>query len=869
MFRTALLAALLAAPPAALVARLGSPVYAEREAASGALWRRGEAGRAALARAAAESPDAEVARRARDILARLDRADYADSPPPVRSLVAEVLRTPAGARPQLLGRLARRGPAGLRAAARLYEHQLPETERHAAGAELVAALRAEVPLLLATNRAGALALLSQESAALPFPELARDRTLLAWQLAPDSPAPKSGTPADLAYAAHWRGEASAPGRMKALAESLRQPRLAEAALAGAGDWAALAELPVAEANSAPGLRALRLTLAGRNLAALTPLWELLRAGPDPGSWDGSAGPATAGLLLNAQTEAGIAKLRRDGGPRNVLADIHAARLEFPEALAALELPPRAEPGSRAAVAATAQLRRGRLLWRLGDPAGAAAAFERAASELVGVGDPLAHSVRAQLLRAEIDCGQAARARRHLALGLAREPNLAPECGLLPGFEAAFGPDADFAALLWQATGGERSAARAAGRLDEIDALLGGAAKPARLDAALGALGALGESSPADRRDATRTRATLLERAGRIAEARAERAAELPAPPPDARRLVNAKGWVFGTDEDFLGAVEAGDALSRAGDHAGAAELLRAAWWRDPANPVLAHLAGAEAARGGDPAGRDCGDLAHLVPLSRAEWRGRLIQELLERGRDAAAWREAQLCARAAPFAGNHAGNVWNQVGRAATAAGQFEVAAAAQRHVLLHLLRTPGYSFIDGAAYVNVPHSVALLSARQAVAEGRAADAERLLGQYRAQVPGDAPGLGEAVREFAEAGELARAARVSAAVAAPFRRLLAEYPNSAWLRSRLAVFYTSARREPAEALALAKDAVRLDPEVRAFHEVLAEAAFRAGERELAVAWAARVAQADRGHLARRRLAFYRAGAFTDAMPAEE
>ena len=76
------LAGALAAPPdeagiARLVKQLGSDVFAEREAASRELEKAGEAAQGALERAA-QSDDAEVRRRARELLTRLHQKLYGE-----------------------------------------------------------------------------------------------------------------------------------------------------------------------------------------------------------------------------------------------------------------------------------------------------------------------------------------------------------------------------------------------------------------------------------------------------------------------------------------------------------------------------------------------------------------------------------------------------------------------------------------------------------------------------------------------------------------------------------------------------------------------------------------------------------------------
>ena len=80
----------IAAPPTPdeLARDLGSPVYSVRERASKELWKLGAAARPAL-EAAAKSGDAEVSRRAADILEKFDWGVFPDTPADVLKLIRE------------------------------------------------------------------------------------------------------------------------------------------------------------------------------------------------------------------------------------------------------------------------------------------------------------------------------------------------------------------------------------------------------------------------------------------------------------------------------------------------------------------------------------------------------------------------------------------------------------------------------------------------------------------------------------------------------------------------------------------------------------------------------------------------------------
>jgi tetratricopeptide (TPR) repeat protein len=235
------------ASDADLVRQLGGASHAEREAASQALWRRGDEAMPVL-RAAAASDDPEIALRAREILRQLDRGIYPDTPPEI----AELLRRLPSLPPEEIARVVSSnltdrvlGPrllARAAAAARL------RGEEDILAALLRSGVRPPLTTLLdqgRTDEALRLLRLAGRAGLAGFPALAADAHWVEGAL-PEltrelevGPA-QPGDSALRAAVAFHRGEYA---ESATLAHAARLPSLAAVGLALTGDWSRLDDLP--------------------------------------------------------------------------------------------------------------------------------------------------------------------------------------------------------------------------------------------------------------------------------------------------------------------------------------------------------------------------------------------------------------------------------------------------------------------------------------------------------------------------------------------------------------------------------------------------------------------------------------------------
>ncbi len=915
LLRLAALAALALAAPAAraadppkpaptpeeLVRDLGSPVFAARDRATRELWKLGEKARPALVEAA-NSPDAEVARRAKEILEKFDWGVFPDTPADVLQHIREFRSNIPEKQLAAVAALLKLGGPAVPALRRLLSKDLPPEGRDAVFEQLAWSLRQEVPaLLLAGQPDRAEALLALNALGPYDPGLLDYAVFLRLRGRAKAAAAElekvkaaGGPPAEAAakalvfvYRAAGEGE-KAKAAAKALDEAgkLAPPgragsspaALYEALLEDLGAWGELADRPVPRANSEAGLKIFRLRLAGRTREAD----ELADAQKDAAPGDPTGGDgldeATVALLLNHRPLDGIARLKADRSAPHILADVLAARLQFADALKLVAGPEKSDDPAGAGY--RQQLygaRKGRLLAQLGERDAAAQVFGRLAEQLAH-GDGYALT---QLVRAEVRSGRFDLACEHLGRALAVEQDPRRGGRVFSGqdpFEVLFDADADAAQFWWHVLRRAKPAGESPGAtMRRVRALLAGTATAADLDRAATAAGR--ESAAADSVEG-QTRALALAAAYRAAGKPDEAVAALAEVAdalakaaddearPGRRSAAGSRSWIFGIDERFRFWVELGDLLAEQGRYKDAAARLEQGWRKSPDNPVLLYLSGRALAKAGDPAeGRRRMELAHWVALGNARLRGRFLEELVSRGAAADARWERDLAREAGWVSETYAGNVWNQVARASVMLKDFDAAAAADRRAIHYLLRNPGVSYVEGYAYLTVPTAVRAYTARGLLAAGKADEAVALAKEVLAVMPGHSELVIGMVPELDRLGRRKDADELFRLAWDAYGAVIREHPESGWARYSAAWLAAGCRRELDAALGYAQKAVELDPELRPHKEALAEVHFRRGEREQAVAIMKGLAAADRrNYHYKRQLERYQTGDITSPLP---
>ena len=209
----------------------------------------------------------------------------------------------------------------------------------------------------------------------------------------------------------------------------------------------------------------------------------------------------------------------------------------------------------------------------------------------------------------------------------------------------------------------------------------------------------------------------------------------------------------------------------------------------------------------------------------------------------------------------------NAMARASFLLKEFEPSAVAIERNLHFLLKTPNVVFVDGIGYISVPMNVRANRARAALADKKF-DASFAESKAILQIlPGQAEFLNAVVPEFDRAGKKAEADALFAISWGTFQKLNRDNPDGAWAKASAAFVAAGCRRELDAALAFAKKAFEMEPDIRWHREVLAEVHFRRGERAAAVKIGEELRKLDhRSHYFRRLLERYKTGDVASPLP---
>jgi tetratricopeptide (TPR) repeat protein len=879
------------APPVEeLVRDLGSPIYAVRERAEAALWKRGRAAIPALEQAAAD-PNPEVARRAGDVLDRFGWYVFPDTPADVLKRITAFRTGTADDRKAALAELLRLGPHGRAAVRAILLKDIPPATRDPLAAHLAATLRREVPLLLFDGKADEAAALLALHTTGTTPEGAADfaafhalRGTLPAAIREAEAARKTARKpeaADLVLAHLYRASRDWPKARAAAAHLPPQPggpRLLPMLQEEEGDWAALLGSPPPDLNLPAAYRLTFLRLTDKRKEFDEQVAHLREVAKEPFAGESTQGAALALLLNNRAADATDLLLARRQS-LGLLSEILIARMRYKDALDLL--------GPDASGAATERvdfdLRRARVLALVGRRDQAVELFGQVAARLRTTPSEdydFTPQTRRSLLRSELRVGLRDLACEHAAL-FVRDPGTrgrqASEGETV--FDVLFGTEADTAETLYRAFRHRDRLLLPGPTMLQVKQLLAGTASKEVADDAVALLSDEGPgeaagsrselNSAAAHRKVTRLSAlaAVCRAAGRFPEAEAA-FAEAADAAADGPGLVGARAWVFGTSDAARPWLEYADFLYERGRFADAAVKYEAGWRRFPDQPLLLFLSGRAFAKAGNlEEGRRRMDLAHWVGLGNERVRGKFLEELIRRDEATAGKRETDLLLRACWSRDFYFGNVMNQAARAAALARDWPTAERCVQRALLVLIKTEGAHFIDTAAYLNVPHEMLVFRARGLLAAGKVSEA---MVQARACLdvtPGHLELAVGMVPELDRRGRTKEADELFGRVWGAYRKVLADYPESPSARHALAALGAGCRRELDQSLRYATEAVAADPKSAGFRETLAEVHFRRGERAKALGLMRTLAEErPRSRLYRRQLARYRTGDVASPFP---
>jgi tetratricopeptide (TPR) repeat protein len=211
-----------------------------------------------------------------------------------------------------------------------------------------------------------------------------------------------------------------------------------------------------------------------------------------------------------------------------------------------------------------------------------------------------------------------------------------------------------------------------------------------------------------------------------------------------------------------------------------------------------------------------------------------VDDLAERGYQAAAKREAEFVLRACWYRDLEVGNVISFAARTAVQEKEYDKAAALYEKAVVGCLRY-GASFVEPTAYLAVPQAVPVNRARAALTAGRVDEAVRIAGESLKVMPGSLDIVLAFVPDLDKLGRKKEADELFAGAWAGYEKLCGEFPQSAWGHNAAAWLAANCKRELDAALAHAKKAVELEPATPGYRDTLAEVHFRRGEKAEAVA----------------------------------
>jgi tetratricopeptide (TPR) repeat protein len=838
------------------IKELGADDFASREAASKHLWAAGAAAESAL-EAAGKSDDAEVSRRAREILDKFRWGIYPDTPQKIVDLVTSYQSAEPGAKREIIRQLLQGGRPGCQAVLKIATAEPDAEVRSSVFAQIVAELPQAIPQALADNSFDRLEAILELGLTSDKAGLDDSRPLTHYtaywllrgklderiarlrSLADRDPANKR-YPEVLAYLYRAKGDLASA---RTVAEKAGRPRLVTDLLYEVGDWKELARRPAVPEPAGRfrptdeieqlGFRAAFHRLAGNAKdceAALAELSKNVKAGQaDNGPTDRFFLAAKA-FFLNDRPGDGLEFLAQSER-RTALFEVLLAQHKYAEALdLAKKVPAEKKEGQLPAV----ELLQARTLYLLGETDRARAIFTRYA-DLVKEGQPPPPWYD-NLLDAEYRAGLKDEAFAHCAKVLA----------LVPGKDVAFRthprsylarvfPDkTDTADVWWEVLGEEFAGEGTAVRLKRLRDLMAGKTAGRDVKALIERVEERLKGKPAQeiaRRLQACAEVALAARLDDVARSCLEKAAGL-------------EGGEQGATAAQAALLRLGDLLADRKQWERAAERYRQAWEKDRHEPLPLYLAGWALKKAGqEKEGARLLEQSHWLPLGSEPTRFEFIRALSQRGQSAAAQREAELLGRTCEPGGFYVGPALRLAALGALARKDYFTSARLYEQFTLLCLRS-GLNFIQAGNYVSVPALVHRLRAQGLLAAGKVEEALREADLTRTAMPADIELAITLLPELERRGHKKEADRLFADSLAVWEKLCQAYPRCSYAHNSAAWLSACCRRNLDDALAHARKAVELAPDNAGHLDTLAEVYFQRGEKDKAVAAQKRVVEMD-------------------------
>lgn len=832
------------------IAQLGSEEFDAREEAQRKLWDAGNVAEAAVAEAT-KSTDAEVARRAKEVLDKFRWGIYPDTPQAVIAAIGRYQAAAPNGKMECVRELLDAGTTGCKALAKIARQEsIPEVKQQLLGV-LANELGRSVPDLLATGQHEVLQELLEVALDDPNSPVAQQNYAAYWLLAGKLDERIAHHKALLAKTPDKRGQellallCRAKGDYKeAIVAALKagNEELVDNLLYESANWAELvkrgANVKHGDAIESLGYRAAFARLAGDQKAFDERIDELKKAGEMRQAEDDRLFQVAKALFLNDRPDLALAILER--GPYWLdRMQILLGQLRYKEAF---DLVQKARDAKAANLPAL-ELLAARTRHQLGEKDEAKKVFEKYAALIKAENDL---SWLEDLIDAEAKAGLRDAALEHTGKILSISNDMGWPARL---FGKLFPGASERAEPLWLFLQ-QRFAGQDKGvLLRQLRDLLEGKYPLEPLRAlAKSAPDALKEIAPVERQRALLALAECLRVAG------------------EEKLALTLLG-----DLKYARALQVqGDMLLGKKHYAEAAEKYKAAFDLNRQTPVPLYLSGWALEKAGKvEEGKARMEQAHWLSLGREDARDEFIRELTRRGHEKALAREVTLLRRTSQPGDYYAGEAIRRDALFAVERKEYATAAAAHELAMLRCLRSY-INFLDKSAYVGVPAMVHSQRAAALAQAGKYAEAKAENEIAMTLAPGAIEGTIRLVQVLDKAGKKADADALFERAAGVYRAVLKDYPDAPSARNSVAWLSATCKRNLAAAQKDAERAVALDPQSPGYLDTLAEITFQLGDKDKAVALQKKVVALSpkRGYF-KKQLARLEAGDRNADLPPEE
>ncbi len=808
-----------AAPPtpaeiAKAIKQLSDDSFEVREAASKLLRAAGKAGEPALEEAA-KSSDAEVSRRAQEILEEFRWGIYPDTPAAVANLVNRYRTGDNDTKLQAIRDLIKTGAPGADALRKITLVEDNVIFRQEVQGEIARYLSEAVgPMILAGDHAAVERLVDLGLASEREPGY---RNFAAWMLFRGkldekiahfkSQVAKDGRGIDtLFYLYRAKGDRAGARWAAEKREKAPSPRLLYAILAESGDWKELAQRWSKQDSENYGVEGHTLAVAYQRLAGNADELEkavaaLRKYGEDHLEDRGYVGLVAKGLFLNDRPDEAMALLLKAKQYSQAF-DILAFQSKYKEAL---------ELADKDDTDKSLQLSKARVLHTLGLRDKSGPLFAKLADELE---DRTESPTARDLLKVQHRLGMNAEAIAYCAALLRK--NSSPDIRD-PLLGTLFPDQGASAGVWWTVFRNQHTAEESATILKKMTQLFEGKFPAKEFDDLLKKAEEVGVGA---------------KEGGEVALQQALSEACIAAGKTD--QAITYLERTVAKTTDAAPILKLADLLAEKKSWADAAKRYQEAWDKDHSQPLPLFLHGWCLRQAGkEVEGKKAMGAAHELPLGNEYVRYQFAKALTERGYPADAQRERELLLKVGAFDG------WacNETLRlSAYAAGQqkdFDKAAEWFEQFRLRCMKT-GVSFIEFSAHVQVPAMAHQNRARAFLAAGKLDEAKKEWQISLKLVPGNVNLPIALVAALEKAGRKPEADELFKTVFDLHQKLRQDFPQSASNHNTVAWLAGVCRRNLDVAEEAATAATKLEPNSAGYLDTYAEVQFQRGNTAKAV-----------------------------------